>query len=138
MEEWKKYASEKFDCTPRESDRPTAEFSPQEERKGDVPTDEELEICMKAMKKARAPGKDGLPIEPYKACKEAKRDLFELVRYCWVEEVVPEDMASGTFVTLFKKGCKDDYSKYRMINLLPHAFKMLSCLLLKTAAAYMY
>ena len=37
------------------------------------------------------------------------------------------DMTTGVFVMLFKnKGSSDDCSKYRMICLLPHAYKMLS------------
>ena len=40
-------------------------------------------------------------------------------------------MTTGVFVMLFKnKGSSDDCSKYRMICLLPHAYKMLSTLLL--------
>ena len=39
--------------------------------------------------------------------------------------------STGVFVMLFKnKGSSDDCSKYRMICLLPHAYKMLSTLLL--------
>ena len=35
----------------------------------------------------------------------------------------------GTFFTIFKKGRKDDYGNYRLIDLLNHSYKVLSSLL---------
>ena len=60
-----------------------------------------------------------------------KKEMFALVRAIWAQEHVPPDMVTGTFVMLFKnKGSKNDCTKYRMICLLPTAYKMVSTLLL--------
>ena len=61
----------------------------------------------------------------------AKGLLFNLVRRCWDEEDVPIDVVIGVFVIVFKrKGSSQDFSKYRFICLLIHAFKLMSCYLL--------
>ena len=44
---------------------------------------------------------------------------------------MPADLVTGVFVTVFKrKGSSQDFSKYRFICLLNHAFKLMSCYLL--------
>ena len=53
---------------------------------------------------------------------------------CWVGEVVPPAMAEGLIVPIFKnKGSPDDFSKYRFIDLLNHALKILSSYMLLRA-----
>ena len=57
--------------------------------------------------------------------------MFELIKLCWDEEDVPVDIVIGIFVTIFKrKGSSENFSKYKFICLLNHAFKMLSIYLL--------
>ena len=41
-----------------------------------------------------------------------------------------DNTGQGTFITIFKKGRRDDYGNYRLINLLNHSYKVLSSLLL--------
>ena len=95
------------------------------------PTDEDLKLCMKALARCKAVGKDGIPTEVYDASAVAQTELFELVKGCWSEEGVPSDAVIGVFVTIFKnKGSSEDFTKYRFICLLNHAFKLLSCYLL--------
>ena len=61
----------------------------------------------------------------------AKSDLFELVRREWADEQVPEAMVMGELIPIFKNnGSRDDFTKYRMIGLIPHAGKLLSAVLL--------
>ena len=101
------------------------------DRQLDGPTDEELEVCLAAMSTGKATGHDGIPTEIFKRIPTCKAELFALVRQIWLEEHVPPDMVIGTFVMLFKnKGSKHDCTKYRMICLLPTAYKMVSTLLL--------
>ena len=101
------------------------------DRRDDVPSEDELEICLAAMAEGKAGGHDKATAELYRHLYTCKAELFALVRQVWLEEEVPADMTTGVFVMLFKnKGSSDDCSKYRMICLLPHAYKMLSTLLL--------
>ena len=81
--------------------------------------------------KATGRGSDGILVEVYKACPEAKARLFHVVRLIFRNEDVPEEMAQGIVVTIFKKGSPDNMTKYRMIMLLQVATKILSCYLLK-------
>ena len=50
----------------------------------------------------------------------------------WKHEYVPPELVRAAFVMLFKnKGSVNDPTKYRCIGLLPHAYKLLSLVLLK-------
>lgn len=96
-----------------------------------MPSDEELEMCLKALKRSRAAGWDGVPAEAYQCSKVARFALFALVKRIWTEEVCPEELAKGVFVPLYKnKGSSDDMNKYRFLCLLLHAYKLLSSYLL--------
>ena len=129
---WREVAKNKFSCTVRERHRsPLPDLGPAEGRRGRIPTDDVLEVCLAALRKSRAPGLDGIPVETYQASPSAKRDLFELVRRVWTDEQVPEAMVMGELIPIFKnKGSRDDFTKYRMIGLIPHAGKLLSAVLL--------
>jgi hypothetical protein len=96
-----------------------------------VPSDADLLLCLKALQKRKAAGKDEVPIEVFQRAEGAREDLFELVRLCWGREVVPESLAEGCFIALFKnKGSPNDFTKYRFICLLNHAYKVISSYLL--------
>ena len=102
-----------------------------DDRRFDIPSDEELEICLAAMSIGKAPGHDGIPVEIFKRIPTCKQEVFALVRAIWLEEDIPPDMVVSTFVMLFKnKGSQNDCTKYRMIGLLPTAYKLVSTLLL--------
>jgi hypothetical protein len=129
---WGKFCAEKFACTKAEESRPTAPpLSPARARESDVPTDEELWFCLNALAKQKATGHDDVPIEAYRASVQASADLFALIRAIWRLEDVPSDLVLTSLITIYKKGDSDDYTKYRCIGLLPHAYKVLSTLLLK-------
>ena len=117
----------------RESGRRSApDLTPASSREGDVPSDAELDLCLKALAKAKATGPDKIPVEAYRASEEARGDLFKLIRQIWREEDVPKDMVLAELITIFKnKGSSDDMTKYRCIGLLTHAYKVVSTLLLK-------
>ena len=129
--EWRGYACEKFACTEAELLREWSALGCASGRSGDVPAAADLDMCLRALRAARAVGPDGLPAELFQKSAQARRDLFKLVTLCWQREVIPESLIEGTFVTIFKqKGSKDDYSKHRFICLLNHAYKLLSSYLL--------
>jgi len=49
-------------------------------RANDVPSDEDLEFCLKALAEAKAVGVDGIPVEAYRASESVKAALFQLIR----------------------------------------------------------
>ena len=60
-------------------------------RRHDIPSNEELEICLAAMSSGKAAGHDSIPSELYKRIPTCKKELFALVRAIWAEEHVPPD-----------------------------------------------
>eukprot|EP01048_Picozoa_sp_COSAG05_P021895 COSAG05_NODE_4177_length_1636_cov_9.391021_2_plen_172_part_00 len=75
-------------------------------RASDIPSDDELNTCLSAMKSGKAPGHDGAYIDIYKRCPTCRRELYTLIRQIWAEEKVPEDMVCGTFVIGSRNGQK--------------------------------
>ena len=134
VDAWGEYAASKFAATEAESERgPMPDIGPAESRAAHVPTDADLDTCLAAMGKCKAVGIDGIAAEAYKASKVTRKLLYSVVKRCWREECVPEEMACGLFLTVFKnKGSSDDMSKYRFLCLLTHAYKLLSSYLLFT------
>ena len=129
---WAEFAKEKFSATPREACRgDMPDLGPSSSREDDVPQDEHLEECLKALSSSKAAGRDGIPVEVYKASLAAKRELFAMVKRIWKQEEVPEEMVLGIFCPLYKKKDADDMENYRFICLLPHAYKLLSVYLLR-------
>jgi exonuclease III/alkylhydroperoxidase family enzyme len=132
-EAWKAFCERKFAWTEREESRdPAPPIPPAHTRKGDVPTDEELEFCLAALANRKCMGHDQVPIEAYRLSTQAKGDLFALIRRMWLEEDVPSDLVLCELITIYKgKGSPDDFTKYRCLGMLTHGYKVLSCLLLK-------
>ena len=134
---WGQFAREKFKATGREKRRPEMPEleTCREEREGDVPSEEELEECLKALASGKATQGDcgdAVPVEAYRASEAAKQALFKVVRRVWREEEVPERMVRGIFCPIWKrKGSVDDMSKHRFVCLLSHVYKVLSALLHK-------
>ena len=122
-EAWRAFCADtKFACTEAESRRPDYEdIGDASERENDIPTMEELELCLKALKAGRPCGPDQIPIEAYRGSESAKNDLFEFIKQRWQEERLPTTLGRDTFITIFKKGLKDDYGNYRLVNLLNHS-----------------
>ena len=129
---WADYAADKFSATTREALRgPMPDLkSSKLDREKDVPSDEDLDKCIAALKISKAAGKDGTPIEAYQASPTAKAALFAFTKRLWKEEEVPAQLVLGVFCPLYKKKCVDDMGNYRFICLLSHAYKLLSAYLL--------
>ena len=83
------------------------------------------------MKNGKATGADEIPAEVWKNSAVANGVLFEFLKKVWDKECVPAELAVGIFVMLYKKGNADDFSNYRCICLLNHAYKILSVVLMK-------
>ena len=83
------------------------------------PTVEELNRAIDALPSGKAPGADGIPPEVIKAGKPVLlHPLHELLRLCWKEGEVPQDMRDSKIVTLYKnKGDRSDCNNYRGISL---------------------
>ena len=83
-------------------------------------TIDELSEALDSLASGKAPGKDGIPVEVLKCCKETLiTGLHEILCLCWSEGEVPQDMRDANVVTLYKnKGDRGDCNNYRGISLL--------------------
>eukprot|EP01050_Picozoa_sp_SAG11_P008248 SAG11_NODE_718_length_7584_cov_10.771009_2_plen_464_part_00 len=133
---WAEFGRGKFQATTADTERaPMPSLGPAESRQDDMLEEEELNICNKALKRAKACGVDQVPAEAFREEGPLKKELYALVRQIWKEEVVPEKLVEGLFIMLYKgKGKINDRSKYRCICLLNHAYKLLSAVLLRRLA----
>ena len=91
--------------------------------------------ALKKLKKGKACGPDEIPGEVYYNSQTAAIELYELLKLIWEREYVPAELVRASFVMLYKnKGSANDLSKYRCIGLLPHAYKILSLIMLERIA----
>ena len=68
------------------------------------PTIDELSEALDSLASGKVPGKDGIPAEVLKCCKETLiTELHEIFCLCWSEGEVPQDMRDADVVTLYKK-----------------------------------
>ena len=49
------------------------------EREDGIPTVEELELCLKALKAGRACGPDQIPVQTHRGSESAKNDIFAFI-----------------------------------------------------------
>jgi len=77
------------------------------------------------MKKNKAAGFDGIPMEVWKyAGKDLWKGLVRLMRQAWKEENIPEDWKKSIIVPILKKGDPNVPGNYRGISLLCSAYKV--------------
>ena len=128
---WRQFLEGKFKPTEMEFTRDDyEELGPQ--LVADPLTEEAFVRALKKLKKGKACGPDGIPGEVYYNCEAAARELFDLLHLIWEREYVPPALVRASFIMLFKgKGSVNDPSKYRCIGLLPHAYKLLSLVMLE-------
>ena len=89
-------------------------------------SDDELRMCLDALRIGKAPGCDDVPIEAYRGSEEATKELFRICRLMWNTERIPGNLVRGMFVMIHKKGSRNDYGNYRAICLLCHSYKLMS------------
>ena len=129
---WKDFLTGKFKATEAETKErdPYEELGPQ--LVADPLTEQAFVRALQKMKKGKACGPDGIPSEVYTNCEAAARELYRILKLIWQHEYVPPELVRASFVMLFKnKGSVNDPSKYRCIGLLPHAYKILSLIMLE-------
>ncbi|XP_022796245.1 uncharacterized protein LOC111334693 [Stylophora pistillata] len=76
---------------------------------------EEVQKAIKQTSSGKAPGKDGIPAEIYKAAGPATLNAFHSLLYSiWEEEDIPQEFRDATIISLYKKkGSKSDCGNYR-------------------------
>jgi hypothetical protein len=73
----------------------------------------EKETALKVLKKMKATGRDGFPIELYQKNVFCREQLFKLIDLMWKYEMAPADMLQGVFCPIYKnKGSAEDLTKY--------------------------
>ena len=109
------------------------ECRPELEELDREPTIEELSEALDSLAFGKAPGKDGIPAEVLKCCKEILiTELHEILCLCWSEGEVPQDMRDANVITLYKnKGDRGDCNNYRGISLLSVVGKVFARVVLK-------
>ena len=122
---WNAFLAKKFSSPPADLQRRREHNASPDESI----TNQELEECLAALKSGKAPGHDGIPIEAFKHSPAAKAELFRIVHMIWNTESFPPDLVRGIFIMFYKKKCKDDFSNYRAICLLCHAYKLISAII---------
>ena len=129
---WCGFLENKFAATELERARAEFESLPNCENDDDDITRKEFEFAVNKLKKNKSTGIDGVPAEVWQGSAVAKERLFLFLRKIWKKEEVPVELSVGVFIMIFKnKGSSEDYSKYRCIGLLCHAYKIMSVILLQ-------
>ncbi|PFX13771.1 Craniofacial development protein 2 [Stylophora pistillata] len=84
------------------------------------PSMEQVQKAIKQTSSGKAPGKDGIPAEIYKAARQVTLNAFHsLLCSIWEEEDNPQEFRDATIISLYKnKGSKSDCGNYRGISLL--------------------
>ncbi|XP_072854784.2 uncharacterized protein LOC110072917 [Pogona vitticeps] len=91
----------------------------------------EIKVALDSLTSGKAPGKDNIPADVVKCCKEIIK-LYEIFCLCWREGGVPQDMKDTNIVTLYKnKGDRGDCSNYCGVSLLSVVGKLLAPVVLK-------
>ncbi|PFX12093.1 RNA-directed DNA polymerase from mobile element jockey [Stylophora pistillata] len=96
------------------------------------PSMEEVQKAIKQISSGKAPDKDGIPAEIYKAAGPVTLNAFHsLLCSIWEEEDIPQEFRDATIISLYKnKGSKSDCGNYWGISLLSIAGKILVCIIL--------
>lgn len=128
---WRDFLTGKFAATSAEAARDGYEdLGPQLVE--DPLTEQAFVRALMKLKKGKACGPDGIPGEVFTNCEAAARELYKILKMIWEHEYVPPELVRASFIMLFKnKGSINDHSKYRCIGLLPHAYKILSLVMLE-------
>ena len=94
----------------------------------------ELKATLRKLKKQKAPGTDGIPVDFWQtlaSSDDALAVLLDLCNRCWRESGVPREWAEFSVVPIFKKGNVALPENYRPISLLQAAYKIFSSMLLQ-------
>ena len=93
-------------------------------------TENECLESMKVMKKNKAPGDDGLPIEFYlKFWDDIKSVLLKVYNESYSEGILPESLRQSVISLIYKKGDATNISNYRPISLTNTDYRVLAFML---------
>ena len=110
------------------------------------PTDEgaqdilysEVQTAIRALKRNKSPGSDGIPAELLQAGGEPlARQIYHLCNKAWHEGTIPEEWGKSILVPIPKKGDLSNCSNYRTISLINHTGKVLLIVLLNRLKNYL-
>jgi hypothetical protein len=91
----------------------------------------EVEEAIRALKRNKSPGSDGITAEMLQAGGEQlARQIHTLCNKAWVESTIPEEWGKSILVPIPKKGDLSNCSNYRTISLINHTGKVLLIVLL--------
>lgn len=130
-EEWKNYFQDLLEGSEEEEKKGREEKDEEEkQREGRVRWEEELEeeeICraVRKMKKGKAAGTDGIPMEAWLYGSYTIREgLVDLFKQIWKEGRFPKEWRRSVVMPIYKKGDKEKAENYRGISLLCTAYKI--------------
>ena len=85
--------------TEEEKNRPPLEKLPTYYRAPEdaLLTRKEFDLALSRLKKNKAPGPDGIPVEVFKLCPSIQDELFEFIKYVWDNEALPTNLAEANF-----------------------------------------
>ena len=122
LDSWNEFLSKKFAMPDSDLHR-SREHTVSSE---DSLSDKELDAALFSMKPGKAPGWDEIPAEVYQHSATARSELYRIIRIIFDTECIPEELVRGVFIMIYKKKERDNFSNYRAICLLCHAYKLLS------------
>ncbi|XP_024873965.1 uncharacterized protein LOC112455963 [Temnothorax curvispinosus] len=122
-------AEELLEYTDKEKIQPNRKGISEEREEGEQPklqlNEEEIEKAIKRMKRNKATGIDGIPMEAWMyGGGSVKRKLVDLLKHIWREGELPEDWKTSIIVPLHKRGDEEKVENYRGISLLCSAYKI--------------
>ena len=86
---------------------------------------EELIWAIRKLKRNKAAGPDGVPIDVYKEMNAEQLELvLKLLNQWWNGEEMPPEVTQANVILMFMKGNKADLDNYRPISLLNTNYKL--------------
>jgi hypothetical protein len=100
-------------ATSAEENRPDQpDLGPAIRRRKDRLSLGEKETALRVLKKMKAPGRDGIPIELYQTNPFCRQKLFGLIDKMWEYELASPEMLQGVLVCIYKnKGSSEDLKR---------------------------
>ena len=90
----------------------------------------ELKLIIKALRKGKATGPDGIQIEIIKTLNEENlKTILQLINTWWTTQATPEELTQAEVVSLYKKGDTANLENYRPISLLNTIYKIYAALI---------
>ena len=83
------------------------------------------------MHTGRATGHNGIQVELYKYSEWARSVLRSLLKQVWESGIIPEKMVTGVATMHFKSGNQEVYTRYRILDVFPAEYKILTTIMLK-------